>query len=197
MSSFHQWVERRVQSLSPLVWATGYHRPAGGATAWAALPGALLSVYFHHPAIRTRLELRQISWKDLPKNILRDQKAIWTSPLHINRNNAKWWVLFGAGTAALIATDKKFNEHLPNSNTQVNASKWASRLGADYSIYPLTALFYFYGKPANNPRAPDTARIGIEALADAEITVNVLKVVTQRPSAIQIASVARDCCTLG
>ena len=73
----------------------------------------------------------RLQWKDLPKNILRDQKAIWTSPLHIDRNNAKWWVLFGAGTAALIATDKKFNEHLPNSNTQLNASKWASRLGAD------------------------------------------------------------------
>jgi membrane-associated phospholipid phosphatase len=70
---------------------------------------------------------------------------------------------------------------LPNSNTQLSVSKWASRLGADYSIYPLTALFYVYGKPADNPRARDTARIGIEALADAEITINVLKAVTQRP----------------
>src|ERR1051325_6853976 len=75
----------------------------------------------------TRLE-----WKDLPKNIWHDQKAIWTSPLHINRNNAKWWVLFGTGTAALIATDKKFSQHLPSSNTQLSVSTWASRLGADY-----------------------------------------------------------------
>src|SRR5260370_12147135 len=90
----------------------------------------------------TRLE-----WKDLPKNILRDQKAIWMSPLHIDRNNAKWWALFVAGTAALIPTDKKFNQRLPNSNTQLGVSTWASRLEADYSLYPLTALFYFYGKP--------------------------------------------------
>jgi hypothetical protein len=55
----------------------------------------------------TRLE-----WKDLPKNIWRDQKDIWTSPFHINRDNAKWWALFGGGTAALIATDKKFSKHL-------------------------------------------------------------------------------------
>lgn len=123
----------------------------------------------------------RLQWKDLPKNIWSDQKAIWSSPFHINRDNAKWWILFGGGTAALIATDKKFNQHLSNSNTQLSASKWASRLGADYSIYPLTALFYVYGKPADNPRARDTARIGIEALADAEITVNILKAVTQRP----------------
>jgi len=123
----------------------------------------------------------RLQWKDLPKNIWSDQKVIWSSPFHINRDNAKWWILFGGGTAALIATDKKFNQHLPNSNTQLSVSKWASRLGADYSIYPLTALFYVYGKPADNPRARDTARIGIEALADAEITVNILKAVTQRP----------------
>jgi len=123
----------------------------------------------------------RLQWKDLPRSIWSDQKAIWSSPFHINRDNAKWWVLFAGGTAALIATDKKVNQHLPNSDTQLSVSKWASRLGADYSIYPLTALFYVYGKPADNPRARDTARIGIEALADAEITVNILKAVTQRP----------------
>jgi membrane-associated phospholipid phosphatase len=123
----------------------------------------------------------RLLWKDLPKNIWRDQKAIVSSPLHIDRDNAKWWVLFGAGTAALIATDKKFNEHLPNSNTQLSVSKWASRFGADYSIYPLAAAFYLYGKADKNPRARDTARLGIEALADTEITVNVLKTITQRP----------------
>jgi hypothetical protein len=70
----------------------------------------------------------------------------------------------------------------PGSTTKLlPISTWASRLGADYTLYPLAALFYFYGKPADNPRARDTARIGIEALADAEITVNILKTVTQRP----------------
>jgi membrane-associated phospholipid phosphatase len=123
----------------------------------------------------------RLEWKHLPKNILQDQKEIWTSPFHINRDNAKWWALFVAGSGALIATDKKFNQHLPNSNTQIGVSTWASRLGADYTLYPLAALFYFYGKPADNPRARDTARLGIEALADAEIAVNVLKTVTQRP----------------
>ena len=130
----------------------------------------------HPEAHGTRLQ-----WKDLPKNLWKDQKAIVSSPLHINRDNAKWWLLFGAGTAALLATDRKVSDNLPQSNTQLRISKWASRAGADYTIYPLTAAFYFYGKADDNPRARDTARIGIEALADAEITVNVLKTITQRP----------------
>src|SRR5215510_14547297 len=32
----------------------------------------------------------RLQWKDLPKNLWKDQKAIVNSPLHINRDNAKW-----------------------------------------------------------------------------------------------------------
>jgi membrane-associated phospholipid phosphatase len=123
----------------------------------------------------------RLRWKDIPRNVWNDEKAIASSILHINRQNAKWWVLFGAGTAAFLATDRKVANDLPNSNSQLRISRWASRAGADYSIYPLTALFYVYGKADGNPRARDTARIAIEAMIDAEITVNVLKTVTQRP----------------
>ncbi len=123
----------------------------------------------------------RVHWQDLPKNILRDEKAIWTSPLHINRENAKWWLIFGGATAALIAADRKMSNGLPNTRAQISASRWASRLGADYSIYPLAATFYIAGKVGDNPRARDTSRIGIEALADAEIAVNIVKVITQRP----------------
>src|SRR5437762_1903651 len=32
-------------------------------------------------------------------NFWGDQKAFFTSPFHINGDNAKWWGLFGVGTA--------------------------------------------------------------------------------------------------
>ena len=123
----------------------------------------------------------RVHWQDLPRNILLDQKAILTSPLHINRVNRKWWLLFGGTAAALIAADRKISGGLPHTGAQISMSRWTSRFGADYSIYPLTASFFFAGKLGDNPRARDTARIGIEALADAEITVNILKFATQRP----------------
>jgi len=43
--------------------------------------------------------------KKLAKNFLLDQKEIWTSPFHMKRSDAKWWLLFGTATGALIATD--------------------------------------------------------------------------------------------
>ena len=123
----------------------------------------------------------RLRWQDIPKNVLHDQKAIFTSPFHINRENAKWWILFGAATATLIANDQKISDTLPQTTFLTTPSKWASRLGADYTIYPLWATFYLVGKAGDNPRARDTGRIGIEALIDADITVNVLKLATQRP----------------
>jgi membrane-associated phospholipid phosphatase len=123
----------------------------------------------------------RLRWRDIPKNILHDEKAIFTSPLHINRDNARWWILFGGATAALIASDQKISDTLPQKTALTTPSRWASRLGASYSLYPMWATFYLVGISGDNPRARDTGRIGIEALTDAEITVQILKLVTQRP----------------
>jgi membrane-associated phospholipid phosphatase len=123
----------------------------------------------------------RLRWQDIPKNVLHDQVNIFTSPFHINRDNAKLWVGFGAATAALIATDRKFSNRLPQQNRLTKTSKWTSRMGADYVLFPLWSSFYFVGKAGDNPRARDTGRLGIEALIDADITVNILKVATQRP----------------
>jgi len=123
----------------------------------------------------------RLRWQDIPKNVLHDEVAIFTSPFHINGDNAKYWLTFGGATAALIATDQSFSNHLPQQTRLTKPSSWASRAGADYVIYPLWATFYFVGKAGDNPRARDTGRIGIEALIDADITANVLKLATQRP----------------
>jgi hypothetical protein len=122
-----------------------------------------------------------LRWRDIPKNVFHDQKSIFTSPLHINRENARWWILFGGATAALIASDQKITDTMPQKTAFTGPSRWASRLGAAYSLYPLWSTFYIVGRAGNNPRARDTGRIGIEALTDAAVTVEIMKAVTQRP----------------
>jgi membrane-associated phospholipid phosphatase len=123
----------------------------------------------------------RLHWQDIPRNVLHDEKAIFTSPFHINRDNAKWWILFGTATAALIATDQRVSNTLPQTTGFTGPSTWTSRIGADYTLYPAWSVFYFVGKIGDNPRARDTGRIGIEAMIDSEIAVNILKAVTQRP----------------
>jgi membrane-associated phospholipid phosphatase len=123
----------------------------------------------------------RLRWQDIPRNVLHDQRAIFTSPFHINRENARWWALFGGGTIALITMDQRISDKAPQKTFLTRPSHWASKLGADYFLFPAWASFYLFGKVGDNPRARDTGRIGIEGLIDAEITVNVLKVITQRP----------------
>ena len=57
--------------------------------------------------------------RKLVGNILLDQKEIWRPPSHMHASDAKWWIGFGAITAALIATDHSTSTLLENSKGQV------------------------------------------------------------------------------
>jgi membrane-associated phospholipid phosphatase len=132
------------------------------------------------PTIEPSGERHPNGFEKLLGNVVRDQKAIWTSPFHMKRSDVKWWALFGGATAALIATDKTTSRELPNTQDQVSVSLWASRLGALYSIAPITAGVYTIGRLTDSPRARETGRLGLEALIDAAVVMTVMKAATQR-----------------
>jgi membrane-associated phospholipid phosphatase len=116
----------------------------------------------------------------LAVNLLEDQKAIWTSPLHMDRNAAKWWLVIGAATAALVATDKHTINTFENGPTQVRWGENISRLGAAYSVVPITGAFYAVGLLVDNPKARETGLLGAEALFDSLVVQEVLKPIAGR-----------------
>jgi membrane-associated phospholipid phosphatase len=116
----------------------------------------------------------------MPKYILQDQIAIWSSPFHTAKRDAKWWAIFGGLSGALIATDRWSVKQLPNSSIQVSVSTWGSRIGAAYTLVPLTAGFYFAGTAFHGDRFRETGLIGFEALIDANLVVESLKLVADR-----------------
>ncbi len=118
--------------------------------------------------------------KKFATNVLLDQKAIWTSPLHINRQNAKWWILAGVSTAGLIAADHRISQALPFSGTSVNAGTDLSRIGQWYSVFPFAGGVYAAGLLSHSSKLKETGLESLEALADADITVNVVKVIARR-----------------
>src|SRR2546423_10958093 len=67
------------------------------------------------------------------KNILGDQKAIWTSPFHLQRHDAKWMVPGGIGLMSLITTDRITGDEIFESNRQVKASRLISHAGSRYT----------------------------------------------------------------
>ncbi len=145
--------------------------------------GAPLGIQPGAPTIKTKdiTQERKIApWERLPRYFLQDQKAIWTSPFHTSKAEAKWWLVFGGTTAALLASDKWTSKQLPNTSDQIAVSKWTSRLGAGYSLLPISGTFYFIGLGAHDERFRETGILGFEALADTAAVGMVLKLATRR-----------------
>ncbi len=114
------------------------------------------------------------------KNVLLDQKAIWTSPFHMKRSDAKWWLLFGAVTGGLIATDRSTARQLPDTRDQLRVSGYVSDVGSLYTIVPLTGAFYLTGVLTDNAKARETGLLGAEALVDGVILFEAFKLTIQR-----------------
>jgi membrane-associated phospholipid phosphatase len=118
--------------------------------------------------------------KQFVKNVLHDQKAIWTSPFHLHGRDASWLVPLGVGTAALIATDRRTGDEIAESHQQLNASRIVSYAGSGYGVGGVALTFYLFGRAKHDERARETGLLGAEALVDSAIVVTALKEITQR-----------------
>jgi membrane-associated phospholipid phosphatase len=153
------------------------------AAAAGADSGSALEVQPGPPTLKTKditHERKIAPWVRLPRYIVHDQKAIWTSPFHTSKQNAKWWAIFGGTTVLLIATDKWSAKQLPNTHDQLSIANWTSDIGAAYALLPISGTFYFIGLGAGSERFRETGILGFEALANAAIVSNVFKLMTRR-----------------
>lgn len=114
------------------------------------------------------------------KNILHDQKAIWTSPMHLRAKDARWLVPLGLGTATLIATDQQTGDEIAESDKPLHASRIISYAGSSYGTGAIAAGFYLLGRVTHNDRARETGLLAGEALIDSAIVVTSIKTITQR-----------------
>lgn len=117
-------------------------------------------------------------------NVLRDQRAIWTAPFHVERGDARWLLPLGLSTGALVATDRRTAGELTENGehpTRLRISRDVSRGGAFYTTSGIAASFYLIGRATKNSRARETGLLGAEALLDGGIVSTALKAITQRP----------------
>jgi membrane-associated phospholipid phosphatase len=90
------------------------------------------------------------------------------------------------GTAALIAVDHRVSQALPFSGTSVNFGTAASRAGQWYTVFPAAGAFLAIGIARHNEKLEETGILGLQALVDADVVTNVVKVVArrERPTAL-------------
>ena len=114
------------------------------------------------------------------KNILRDQKAIWTAPLHVRADDGKWLIPLGWGTAALIASDRDTGDEMLESHRLDNASRIISYAGSIYGVAATAGTFYLVGRATHNYRARETGLLSAQAAIDSGIVSTVLKGIARR-----------------
>ena len=118
--------------------------------------------------------------KQFFKNILSDQKAIWTAPLHVERSDSKWMIPSGIGLMALFTTDRITGDEISEFDRQAKAGKIISFPGSTYGVGTIAATFYLLGRKKHDERARETGILSAEATIDSLIVSSGLKGISQR-----------------
>jgi hypothetical protein len=83
-------------------------------------------------------------------------------------------------SGALIATDHKTADLLPNTENQTKWRGRVSQLGAAYSLAGFSGATYLIGKATKDEHKKEAGILGLEALAHTQVLVLGLKAITQR-----------------
>jgi membrane-associated phospholipid phosphatase len=126
-----------------------------------------------HPFARCReMACAESRREDFLRDYVTVQKEIWTSPGRMDRRAAVTRALpLVAGTAALIAVDRKISRGLPNTPDQIRWSNRVSHAGGLYTVAAASAPHLLAGKLGGNRTALDIGWSSAEALA-AAVSVN-------------------------
>jgi membrane-associated phospholipid phosphatase len=124
-------------------------------------------------------------FRRMARFVAKDEERIWTSPFHTKKSDIKYWAIFGGATATLIAFDARIQRNAPSPSWLVDLGTKGSYLGSAYTLIPISAGFYFLGSRAGSQHFRETGLLSFEALADAEITAEVIKVIADRQRPLQ------------
>jgi membrane-associated phospholipid phosphatase len=115
-----------------------------------------------------------------PKRILLDQKAIWTSPLHVKPMDGLWLLPLAAVTGTMIGSD----QHTMNSLIHINANDqqhFSTLSNAGVGVLgALPAGMYLWSLNGNAPQAHETSLLSGEALIDGLAVSEVIRFVSRR-----------------
>lgn len=117
--------------------------------------------------------------RNTPRNILKDQEAIWTSPAHLNASNALGPVALVLATTVVVTTDHQvMSDHFLDTNLNNDASTASNGLTGLMVAAPVA--FFALGKMGHADQATETGILGGEAMADSLAVDYAMKAITMR-----------------
>src|SRR6267154_626275 len=114
------------------------------------------------------------------KDLALDQAGIWTSPLRLRSRDALWLVPFAGATAVAIHYDPRARQELGIDHSRIDASNAMSQFGSNYATVGAGGTVYLIGRLRHNDHLAETGRLGTEAVIDATLVAEALKLATNR-----------------
>ncbi len=114
------------------------------------------------------------------KDIALDQAGIWTSPLRLESRDALWLLPFAGATAVAIHYDPRAQQELGIDKKRIDASNTISAFGSTYATIGAGSTVYLIGRLTHNDHLSETGRLGTEAVVDASLIAEALKLATNR-----------------
>ncbi|HET6975839.1 MAG TPA: phosphatase PAP2 family protein [Pyrinomonadaceae bacterium] len=118
------------------------------------------------------------------KNIIQDQRAIWTAPFSLHHSDVNWIAPLSVSSAILFATDRRSAGEMTepgNHRTRLRISADISQGGSFFPVSAIAGTFYLVGRTTHDSRARETGLLSMEALLDSGLVTSALKVASQRP----------------
>lgn len=120
----------------------------------------------------------------LLRDIAGDQKAIWTSPLHVRLIDADWLVPLGVAAGAMFATDTEVSKHLSNSPSRISSSNNLANFGIG-SLVGVAGGVYLWGHLTHDDHKRETGYLAGEAAVDSLAATYALKYALGRERPLQ------------
>lgn len=148
----------------------------GATVGWAApaAPGALPDA----PA--PQADRDAVTLRDSPRNVLDDQKAIWTSPVHIPTHDLVWLLPLAGAEGAAIATDHHTMNSVVSHDPDFNQDNVNFSNAAIGSFIAFPVAMYGYGRWEQHPHAEEAGILGGEAILDGVVVEQGMKLIFWR-----------------
>jgi membrane-associated phospholipid phosphatase len=124
---------------------------------------------------------RQVSWKLLLPNLLRDQQHIWTFPVRLAQGHNWFPTITVLGTTAgLVVLDPTEGTYFRNTKTFQGFNNIFTGNATVAGIIAAPISLYVLGLVRKDSKMEQTALFAGEAIANAEILTTILKDATER-----------------
>ena len=118
-----------------------------------------------------------VSFRNLPRNFLHDQAAIWTSPKDLRTHDLEWLAPLAVATGVALGTDHYVMTQVVSKNPSFNQDSINVSNAMIYSIVATPVVLYGFGHFLENDHEREAGILSAEAMLDGVVVEQGLKLV--------------------